>query len=271
MDNVITQAKEEITEAYEECCKTIIPTKKKKVYIVGFAPSWTETPWDDTEAEIWTLNEAYKLAEQQPKFRADRWFEIHNLDRPPKNDKKHIAWLQQCPMPIYTLQKWDFLPNAIPFPFYEISEWLKQQGHIGYRYFTNSISWMIAFAICEGFEEIHIYGVDMAVEKDSAGNAEYGYQKPSCEYIIGVGEKYAKMYVPETSDLLFCSKMYAVEMDNKNAVYYKKQIDQLTKRLQQIDATLGNNDKTAQNLEAQRHQILGAVDTYKMLLRKRLM
>ena len=245
--------------------------KKKKVAIVGFAPSWNEAPWEDDSFEIWCLNEAYRLAEQQPKFRADRWFEIHNLERPPKNDPKHLEWLKQCPVPLYTLQAWDFLPKAIPFPFYGISDWLKLRGHIGFRYFTNSISWMIAFAITEGFEEIHIYGVDMAVEKDSNGNAEYAYQKPSCEYMIGVAEKYAKLFIPESSDLLFCPKMYAVELDNKNAVYYKKQIDQLGKRLQQITNTLNGADKQAQQLEMQRNQIMGAMDTYKMLLRKRLM
>ena len=46
-------------------------------------------------------------------------------------------------------------------------------------YFTNSISYMIAYAIYKGYEEINIYGVDMT------GRDEYINQRGSVMYWIG--------------------------------------------------------------------------------------
>lgn len=47
------------------------------------------------------------------------------------------------------------------------------------RFFTNSISYMIAYALYEGFENISLYGVDM----DS--QSEYEFERPSVSYWIG--------------------------------------------------------------------------------------
>lgn len=236
---------------------------------MGFAPSWKEVPWEDPDAEIWTLNEAYKLLEQAPKAKISRWFELHSLERPPKNSKEHIEFLQKLNIPLYTLQKYDFLPNATQFPFMDTVQWFKDKGHIGHRYFTNSISWIIAFAICEGFEEIHIYGVDMAQDKDKNGNDEYGYQKPSCEYFIGVAEKYAKVYVPETSDLLYSARLYGIESDNERYVFIKKQIGELEVRKKQF--TQQKNQAQAALTQAQMAdaELNGAIEMARMILRKR--
>lgn len=47
------------------------------------------------------------------------------------------------------------------------------------RFFTNSISYMIAYAIYKEYKKISLYGVDM----DSAG--EYEFERPSVTYWIG--------------------------------------------------------------------------------------
>jgi hypothetical protein len=47
------------------------------------------------------------------------------------------------------------------------------------RFFTNSISYMIAFAIYSGFKKITMYGVDLEVE------GEYSFERPSVTYWIG--------------------------------------------------------------------------------------
>lgn len=47
------------------------------------------------------------------------------------------------------------------------------------RFFTNSISYMIAYAIYHGFKKIDLYGVDMD------GNGEYSFERPSVTYWIG--------------------------------------------------------------------------------------
>ncbi len=243
---------------------------KKKCFIVGFAPSYREVPWTDKDAEIWTLNDAYALFDKVPESRADRYFEIHALDRPPKNTKSHLAWLKACPLPVYTLKKWDFLPNCIPFPFYEVVDWFKERGHIGSGYFTNSISWMLGLAIAEGFEEIHIYGVDMASEENSCGNGEYQYQKPSCEYLIGVAEQYAKVYVPESSHLLATDSLYAIETDNKRFVYLKNKIDTLQKQIVQVVQAKAQLEAQIEQYKIKGNRLKGARDICQEILRKRV-
>ena len=71
---------------------------------------------------------------------------------------------------------WKEVPTSMVYP---LDAMLKKFGD----YFTNSISWMLALAIHEGFEEIHVYGVDMAVD------TEYHHQRPSCEYFLGLAKR----------------------------------------------------------------------------------
>jgi hypothetical protein len=251
--------------------------KRKKVAIVGFAPHWWKTPWEDMDFEIWTLNEAYKLMnapiaqEKKIKFRANRWFEIHNRNSPSKNTPEHINFLKTCKLPVYMQEHYEDIPTSIEFPFYEIVQWLEEKGHIGHRYFTNSISWMIALAIYEGFEEIHIYGVDMAQDVDKNGNDEYGYQKPSCEYMIGVAEKYAKVILPEDSDLLYNTKLYGVEMDNQEYVFCKKQIRVIGEREKQTMTQIQQLQAQVSKLNAGLNQMAGAKEAYRHLLKKRVL
>lgn len=236
---------------------------KKKVYIVGFAPSWKETPWDDKEAEIWVLNEFYKVAKQVPNFRADRWFEIHNRFSLSKNMPEHQQFLKQCFVPVYMQKKYDDIPNSIKFPKDEIIEFFKDKGCKGAQYFTNSISWFIAFAIMEGFQYIGIYGVDMATD------SEYGWQRPSCEYWIGLAEGMGiEVYIPPASDLLKCTQLYAFESDNRNRVWIKTQEKELAKRDQQF----AQQEVQAQNalLQAQiaRAEFRGARQAYREILKR---
>lgn len=59
---------------------------------------------------------------------------------------------------------------------YPIREIVKEFGS---SFFTNTISYMIAYAIYTGVEDITIYGVDMNI------NEEYYQQRPSVLYWIG--------------------------------------------------------------------------------------
>ncbi len=57
--------------------------------------------------------------------------------------------------PVYMQQHWDIVPKSVPYPLQDI---LSSFG----RYFTNSVSYMIALAIKVGAKEIGCWGVDMA-------------------------------------------------------------------------------------------------------------
>lgn len=237
--------------------------KKDKVYIVGFAPSWVETPWDDQTAEIWTLNEAYKLAEREPKFRADRWFEIHDRFSPSKNTDEHNAFLAQCPCPVYMWQHYDDIPSSVRFPHTEIMEFFAERGSSGSGYFTNSISWFVAYAIYEGFKEIHLYGVDMAQD------TEYQAQRPSVEYWIGLAEGMGiKFYVPQTSDILKCTQLYGFESNNKNRAWIKKQVEELKKRGTAAKQQELQHSNAAEQFKIQQAEIRGATSAYMEVLKR---
>lgn len=168
----------------------------KRIAIVGTAGSWKQTPWDDPTLKVLSLNDAYRL----PGFvRADAWFDIHPINKfvHPEGDrpmfqheippghyvrpKDHLAWLAQqaqtIPVylhPDYRTQHPDAAswPHAKPFPKAEI------EAVFG-RYFTSSPAWMLALAMLQGAEEVHIYGIHLATEH------EYIEQRPQFEYLIG--------------------------------------------------------------------------------------
>jgi hypothetical protein len=141
--------------------------KKEKVAIIGCADSKNEAPWHLTEEfEFWGVNNLF-LTFQKP---FTRWFDIHQFTqeggkwfRRGKPDfrgmpvDKYLENLGKLPWPVYMQQSNPLVPNAIPFPF---AAMVQAFG----SYFTNSISWQIALGIAEGFKELHVYGVDMAVD-----------------------------------------------------------------------------------------------------------
>ena len=182
-----------------------------KIAIVGCSQSKSLAPFDDLSFEIWGVNNLYPHIP-----RANRWFEIHEIIQQGEtylrrgdtkfrgqsvNDylKTMGVWTQEKNCPVYMQRKWDLVPTSI---FYPVEEMIKKFG----GYFTNSVSWMIALAIHEGAEEIHVYGVDMAV------GSEYESQRPSCEYFLGVAVGMGiKIYIPPEADLMKTRFLYGFQ------------------------------------------------------------
>lgn len=167
----------------------------KRIAIVGTAPSWQMTPWTDPGLEIASLNDAYRM---KGFVRADRWYDFHPLDHfhyveegqgqvyahqvPPGyyvRPKNHLQWLSNQSIPVYlhpdyqtqypAAKDWK---HARPFPKAEV------EATFG-MYFTSSPAWMMAQAVMEGYQEIHIYGIHLATEH------EYIEQRPNFEFLIG--------------------------------------------------------------------------------------
>jgi len=212
----------------------------KKVAIVGCSQSKMLAPFGDEEFEIWGVNNLYPHIP-----RATRWFEIHNIEK--KGDdyyrredikfrgqvvktylEKMGRWCQERNCPVYMQQVWDIVPTSVQYPLGDI---LNVFG----GYFTNTVSYMLALAIYEQFEEIHVYGVDMAVD------TEYHHQRPSCEYFLGVAVgRGIKVYIPAEADLLKTRFLYGFEEAKKTAWEKKQDIIHQTmeekrqKKLQEI-------------------------------------
>lgn len=165
---------------------------KKRMCIVGTAPSYKQTPWNDPTLEIWSLNDAYMLGIP----RADRWFELHPLDKMwfrPRTQKTvnakdipdghyvrpegHLEWLkkQAQTIPVF-LQKEppaDWPAHARRLPIEQI------QSAFGEDYWASGPSYMLALAMLEGYREVWVTGIHLSTE------AEYREQRPQWEHLLG--------------------------------------------------------------------------------------
>jgi hypothetical protein len=215
--------------------------KKNKVAIVGFSPHRVLAPYDDDSFEIWGINDLYI---QEDVKRWDRWFNIHNAgynsartsaDRSKEEYKK---W--DCPVYLWKQDK--DIPNSLQFPFNEMVE---KYGN----YFNNTISWLIAFAMHEGFKEIHLYGVDMAT------HTEYGHQRPSCEYFIGLARGQGiTVVMPKESGLLKAKYLYGLETERENVE--KKD---LLQRKMNVEGQMKEAERVVGEAQAKVHACQGAI------------
>lgn len=227
---------------------------RRKVAIVGFAPSCMDvrTLYDDLDFEIWGLNQLYLQMPGLPE-KCTRWFQIHHRQSYDQavRDHKHHDWLKkQDKFPIYMQERDPQIPMSIPYPK---DEMLDMFGN----YFTNSISWMLALAIAEKFEALHIYGVDMATDE------EFSEQRPSCEWLVGWAQCQmgrSKVYIPARSDLLKTVWLYPFEDDTPFRAKIDGRKDELRSRINQT-----RNQKLM--LHDQEMQLVGAVDNMNYLLK----
>lgn len=178
--------------------------KRKKVAIVGFASNTLHlVPYDDPDFEVWGMNQGYMHMAR----RADRWFEMHMPEATADlRDPEYLTWLTQCPIPVYMIQHYDHIPNSVRFP-------LEEAFHLAGRdYFMSSVAFMLCLAALEGFQEVHLYGINLAI------GDEYFYEKPNAEWWIGKLEGMGiKVYVPSASALLKQHRRYGYSIDARPA------------------------------------------------------
>lgn len=171
---------------------------ERKIAIVGFTSSRDQAPWDDPTFEKWICNNLWKFV---PEGKWDRVYDLHEHSNIIK-DKEHAGYLATCPKPVVVFEPRPEWPTSVALPKDEL---IFKLG----RYFTNSISWMIAHALFEGVTELHVYGVDLAQ------GDEYANQRPSVEYFLGVAIGMGiRVFIPPQSDLLHAGTLYGVEDDS---------------------------------------------------------
>jgi hypothetical protein len=210
-----------------------------KVAIVGSAPSSQAlAPYDDPEWQIWGLNDSHG---DLPRW--DRWFQIHSrqIIAGLKNAEEHTAWLKAQDKPIYMIDHYPDIPASVKFPKDEI---IQRFG----RYFNNTVSWLIGKALMEGATSIAVYAVDMAAA------SEYGTQRPSCEYMIGIARGMGvEVIIPEQSELLKCAWLYGFDDEPEMFTKLRVRRQELKKR---ADALLAQRGA----LEREELILRGAVD-----------
>ena len=135
----------------------------KQVHIVGFAPSSRDKAgYNNPEVDVWVLNEYFSILPEHGANNINRWFEIHQRDTVLNSSRAtdYMDKLKASKIPIMMVQKFDDIPMSEAYPLDAIIKELDTD------YFTNSISYMVAYAIYLGYEEIHLYGVDMAQDEE---------------------------------------------------------------------------------------------------------
>lgn len=194
---------------------------RSKIALVGFTEHRGLAPFQDDAWELWGLNDLYLDIPEVAHDRL-RWFQLHawtetvttaagQVRQPPcPRDPHHVDWLARyaSEFPIYLMEPHAEVPAAEVLPRAAI------EAYFGRRYFTNSVSWMLGMAIMalcptpprEGGHavdgaEIAVYGVDMMVA--GGQGSEYGWQRPSCEWLLGIAEGAGiRVTLPPQSDLL---------------------------------------------------------------------
>tara|TARA_R110002094_G_scaffold157781_2_gene144036 strand:+ start:3669 stop:4403 length:735 start_codon:yes stop_codon:yes gene_type:complete len=135
-----------------------------KVALVGGSPSYVNAPYDDEAFEIWVHGNQMDRHEGN---RVSRIFEIHEDLSEHGNVDRYVQWLLDKNIPLVVGRKFPIKDHVRVFPFDRANALMGQ-------HLTSTPAYMMALALLEGFTEIHIYGIDMAVD-----DHEYFYQRPS--------------------------------------------------------------------------------------------
>jgi hypothetical protein len=169
-----------------------------KIALIGSAPSSVAlAPYKDESWTIWGCSPgAIGFVS-----RANAWFEIHAWEpEQPWFSPGYREWMAKLNCPVYMLEPRPEIPTSMAFPFATMRE------EFGDFFFTSSLSWMLALAICQnGVEEIGLWGVDMAAHEEYAG------QRPGCHFFIREARlRGIKVTVPPESDLLRPPPLYGL-------------------------------------------------------------
>lgn len=209
---------------------------------------------------------------------ATHWWNLHRWTQSVpgtldgiKEDEKHVEWLKTAKIPVYLFPEvieqakadgFEF-PTAEPFPREHLLEHFKNQLQgTGYRYFTNSVSWIIAYAIAciqeSGAGELALYGIDMA----QAG--EFGVQRPSCEFWLGVAAGLGiKVTVAARADLLKCAVLYGSEESSDFVIKLNARIAELEQKGQDIANHWEQLRSQMEITRYHQHEIAGALEDCK--------
>lgn len=150
--------------------------------------------------EIWTLNNGYKKVE-----RMDKLFLVH---KPPGThlDWKEISNLDVEIVSLHPLPK----TRTTMYPFKQICK----KFHTSY--FSDTLAYMIAYALYLEYKEIKLYGADMMPAED------YIWERPGLEYWVGRAEGMGvKVWRPPGSSLCrtFTGRPYGTDGDRRIRVW----------------------------------------------------
>lgn len=147
--------------------------------MLGAGWTWGDVPDLDLAAERWGTNNVMWARYAGEFDQWTRWFDLHPKAHILRRRPQAYAWYRQQDgsRPIYLKEADPEVPGSVAFPFEAVRQHFCTATH-DERDFWGSISWMLAFAIMEGFQQIDLLW--FALMHD-----QYTKQVPSTRYWIG--------------------------------------------------------------------------------------
>lgn len=141
----------------------------KTVRFIALGPSAVETPKFEEGVEVWGIQYTWQHFRLTRAFVMDdrEWIvaKNHSFDSP-----IDVAGdMRKAKVPIYVAKKWPDVENTIEYPIEEIKK------AFPVHYFMNSMAYMFALAIYEGFGRIETYGIDLRYFTDLGGEHDYNH------------------------------------------------------------------------------------------------
>jgi hypothetical protein len=156
------------------------------------------------DTEVWGVNQVYRIAK-----RLDKLFITDGRYRP---DTGEVAWkwdeLNALNIPVISLHRFPEIKKLSVYPYRRIVEHFDGMGR---EFFTNSICYMIAYALYKGYEKIRMYGIDMAT------SMEYILERGGIEYWVGRAEGMG-VGVENTKGSMVCRTPMGIPYGRKYAV-----------------------------------------------------
>lgn len=176
----------------------------KEVHIIGMGSTMIKCPFT---AEVWGVNQTYKVAK-----RVDKLFITDPRVNFKGKDNHDFDELNSLGIPIISLHHFPEIKNFVHFPYDEIVE---NFGIQDLEFFTNTICYMIAYAIHLGYDKISLYGIDMATQ------LEYILERGGVEFWVGVAIGRG-VKVTNTKGSMVCRPAMNVPYGHKNYVNMKE-------------------------------------------------
>lgn len=154
-----------------------IKKDSKKIVICATGSGWELAP-SESEKVIYALNDFVNI--EKYRLRPDFLFIMDILDEKPgvvsgqTNLGETIQKINKMRVPLVGPFKYEEIPLSEAFP---IEACVKE---FGIPYFTNTICYMIAYALLQNPESIELYGVNQA------GSHEYTEERGGVEYWLGI-------------------------------------------------------------------------------------
>lgn len=158
----------------------------KTLSIVGKSPGFDKYKTVE-DAHIWCVSSVFQ---QMPPEDVDLIFQLHKPE-------VFESWLPQQAYRVTTAHP----GKLVNYRQYPVNYMIEKYGPV----FGSSIAWMIALAIEQQYEEINIFGCDMATHE------EYIDQRDTFFYMCGRAEALGiKINIPEDSRAFFKDRVYGV-------------------------------------------------------------